>query len=124
MLVAFIIVLIILYLLLSAKGSYKQPSADTINTLLRQAARWTTAAQQDNNPMVAVLHANYGAAYVWALKDIATDTMIYNASSVDIHKFAKEVTAVQDSATKRMAGLCPKYAPEPSYLTKIAGEGV
>ena len=36
--------------------------------LVRQAARWSTAAKQDKNSMIAVLHANYGAGYLWALK--------------------------------------------------------
>ena len=40
-----------------------------INTLIRQAARWSVAAQQDESPIIALLHANYGAGYLWALKD-------------------------------------------------------
>ena len=35
-----------------------------VNKLLRQTARWSTAAKQDNNSMIAVLHANYGAGYL------------------------------------------------------------
>lgn len=38
--------------------------------LIRQVARWSTAGKQDKNSMIAVLHANYGAGYLWALKDI------------------------------------------------------
>ena len=44
--------------------------------LVRQAARWSTAAKQDNNSMIAVLHANYGAGYLWALKDIINTNTI------------------------------------------------
>ena len=35
-----------------------------VKSLLRQSARWTVAARQDKNPLIAVLHANYGAAYL------------------------------------------------------------
>ena len=35
-----------------------------IQIMVRQAARWSTAADQDESPMIAVLHANYGAGYL------------------------------------------------------------
>ena len=38
-------------------------------------------------------------------------------------KFEREIVSVQDEATKKMAKLCPKYAPKSSYLTKLGGEG-
>ena len=52
---------------------------ENIQKLTRQAARWSTAAAQDDSPLIAVLHANYGAGYLWALKDIATAKQIKNA---------------------------------------------
>ena len=94
-----------------------------INILVRQASRWATAAKQDKNSMIAVLRANYGAGYLWALKDIATTEQIKAASGIDMLKFEREIVSVQDMVTKKMAKLCPKYAPKPSYLTKLGGEG-
>ena len=94
-----------------------------ILVLTRQAARWSTAAKQDENSMIAVLHANYGAGYLWALKDIATSEQIKAATGIDLLKFEREIVSTQDMATKKMAKLCPKYAPESTYLTKIGGEG-
>ena len=91
--------------------------------LVRQAARWSTAAKQDKNSMIAVLHANYGAGYLWALKEIIKVDIIEKKTGIDMMKFENEIIKIQDEATKNMAKLCPKYAPEPSVLTKIAGEG-
>ena len=91
--------------------------------LIRQAARWSTAAKQDNNSMIAVLHANYGAGYLWALKDIINNDIIEKKTGIDMMKFENEIVQIQDEATRNMAKLCPKYAPEPSYLTNLAGEG-
>lgn len=91
--------------------------------LIRQAARWSTAAKQDKNSMIAVLHANYGAGYLWALKDIMKTDLIEKNTGIDIIEFENEIIKIQDEATKNMAKLCPKYAPESSILTKIAGEG-
>ena len=91
--------------------------------LVRQAARWSTAAKQDNNSMIAVLHANYGAGYLWALKDIINNDIIEKKTGIDMMKFENEIIQIQDEATQNMAKLCPEYAPEPSYLTNLAGEG-
>lgn len=96
---------------------------EEIKKLLRQTSRWSTAAKQDKNSMIAVLHANYGAGYLWALKDIYSETDIEKYGNINLKKFEEQVTKIQDFATKRMAKLCPRYAPEPSILTKVAGEG-
>lgn len=95
-----------------------------ISTLVRQASRWSTAAKQDNSPLIAVLHANYGAGYLWALKDIASNDQIESATGIDSFKFEKEITSTQDSTTKQMIKACPKFAPKPSYLTRLGGEGI
>ena len=97
---------------------------DSIRTLVRQGARWSTAAEQDNNPMIAVLHANYGAGYLWALADIATPAEIEKHSGIDYKKYKNAIVKIQDKTTKRMASVCPAYAPNPTYLTAIGGEGV
>jgi len=96
---------------------------DKIKILVRQASRWSTAAKQDDNSMIAVLHANYGAGYLWALKDIATDSQISSATGIDVQKFEREIVETQDKATMNMAKLCPKYAPPSTYLTQLGGEG-
>lgn len=95
-----------------------------VQGLLRQSARWATAAEQDRNPMIRVLHANYGAGFLWALKGIASDTEIRRLGGVDARQFEEAIVGQQDAATKAMAAVCPKYAPPASYLTRIAGEGV
>jgi len=82
---------------------------DNIRTLLRQTARWSAAASQDESPIVALLHANYGAGYLWALKDIATEKSIKKATGVNIHMFEKKIIGIQDKATKKVSGLCPQF---------------
>ncbi len=93
-----------------------------IKTLVRQASRWTTASAQDENVMIAVLHANYGAGYLWALKDIATDEEIREITKIDVLKFRDEITRNQDIMTKKMAKLCPQWAPPPTFLAELGNE--
>jgi hypothetical protein len=97
-------------------GDFKKQS---LKTLVRQATRWSVASVQDKNPVIAVLHANYGAGYLWALKDIATDSEIEQATDIDVLKFRDEITKIQDDAMKKMYFSCPSIAPEPSYLRKL-----
>jgi hypothetical protein len=94
-----------------------------IKTLVRQAARWASAARQDKNIMISVLHANYGAGYLWSLIDIYDARQVATVlPDLDISKFKAQIVAVQDWATKRLARACPEYAPEETYLTKVAGK--
>lgn len=93
-----------------------------IKTLVRQAARWSTAAAQDSNPLISILHANYGAGYLWALRDIATDAEIESAVGIDILQFRDAITNAQDYSAKKMMAVCPQFAPKDAYLSKIAKE--
>ena len=97
---------------------------EVIEKLARQAARWSTAAKQDLSPLIAVLHANYGAGYLWALKDIATPQQIQAATNININKFTDEIIKTQDDATRKMIQICPQYAPERTYLSQIGGENI
>ena len=122
-------VLVIYYLVYVNKKCFIYDSSrklqnKNIKTLVRQAARWSTAAEQDDSPLIRVLHANYGAGYLWALTDIANDDEIENATGINMKIFKDNIVRIQDTSTMKMIKLCPNYAPEPSYLTSIGGEGV
>tara|TARA_B100000700_G_C14455009_1_gene583411 strand:- start:120 stop:491 length:372 start_codon:yes stop_codon:yes gene_type:complete len=94
-----------------------------IETLIRQASRWSVAAQQDESPIIALLHANYGAGYLWALKDIATDQEIFENTGLDIIKFKKKIIDVQDAATKRVSRACPEFIGDvDKYLLSLGGD--
>jgi hypothetical protein len=94
-----------------------------INTIIRQSARWSAAAEQDGSPVIALLHANYGAAYLWALKDIVSDTEIEESANIDILEFTKKITDIQDSATRKVSKECPQFAGGiDEYLLKLGGD--
>ena len=94
-----------------------------IEKLVRQSARYAVAAQQDASPVIAILHANYAAAYFYALKDIASESQIHNATGIDVKKFKEHVTNVQDMVTRRTSEKCPEFVGEVDiYLAQIGGE--
>lgn len=95
-----------------------------ISRIMRGSARWALASKQDKSPLVAVLHANYGCAYLWALKDVFNDYEIRSATGIDVIQFQNKITDIQDTATKRMTNLCPAYASgiQDTILSDIAGQ--
>lgn len=93
-----------------------------ITKLLRQCARWTIAAEQDENVIIALLHANYGAAYLWATKDIATSEQIYDATTLKLLNIEKYVQKVQDIVTRKAVKKCPSYGGRTNFMTILAGK--
>lgn len=118
------LLIMILFLILITSLTSCRSKSSMIHKLLRQTARWAVAARQDNNAMIAILHANYAAGYLWALKDIASKTEIEAATGVDLTQFEHEIIKTQEMATKKVIKSCPDFAPPSSALTRIAGEGI
>ena len=115
-----IAVIFVLYLMMQNKTRGMNKA---IEKLVRQSARYAIAAQQDASPVIAVLHANYAAAYLYALKDIASESQIHNATGIDVKKFKEHVTNVQDMVTKKTSEKCPEFVGEVDiYLAQIGGE--
>ncbi len=95
-----------------------------ISRIMRGSARWSLASKQDKSPLISILHANYGCAYLWALKDVFNDNEITLATGIDVLDFQKRITDIQDAATKNIVKLCPEYAGGISdeILSIIAGQ--
>lgn len=106
------------------KSDNDKIKSHVISRIMRGSARWALASKQDQSPLVAVLHANYGCAYLWALKDVFNDYEIKSATGIDVINFQNKITDIQDSATRRMVKLCPAYASgiQDKILSVVAGE--
>jgi len=104
------------------KNSNYNEKIKIIKILTRQTARWALAAEQDNSPLIAVLHANYAAGYLWAIQDISTAQEVKAATGIEFSQLRDEVVRIQDSVTKKMALACPNYTLKNSKLSEIAKE--
>ena len=94
-----------------------------IKKLIKQTARWSTAAAQDKSPLISVLHANYGMGYLMALKSIASQEQINKVSKINMQKFETEITNQQDKSTLFAAKNCPNFTKHlNTYLARIAKE--
>ena len=93
----------------------------SIEKLVRQSARYAVTAQQDSSPVIALQHANYAVAYLYALKDIASDSQIHNSTGIDVKKFTEHIKNVQDMVTKKTSEKCPNLIGEVDiYLSDLA----
>jgi hypothetical protein len=121
-----LVLLCIIYILYNIVYRERDGSLKTdeiIQVLVRSCARWAVASLQDTSPLIATLHANYSAGYLWALQDSFTDKQIINATGIDIIKFQKRITEIQDVATRRLIKVCPAYAIDlDKYLARVGGE--
>ena len=82
-----------------------------IDTLYRQCARWAVAADQDKSEIIAVLHANYAAGYLWAIKDIVDTEQFKKITGENFLDFEKKIVKIQDDATYRLVSICRMSAP-------------
>src|SRR5436190_24372456 len=71
------------------------PTAKFIRGIMRQAGRWSTASEQDTNPLIRVMHANYGAAYLYALQDAGVTPEQIEAAMGPGFKYRPVYDAVQ-----------------------------
>lgn len=107
------------------KKSDKTECTDKIITLIRGCARWAVASKQDTSPLISLLHANYSAGYLWAIKDIYTSEEINKLTGINIIHLQNEITSIQDAATKKVTNICPMFVKElleTEELARLAGD--
>jgi hypothetical protein len=110
-----ILLLIILCLLIMIFNIKEQQTTiqEIAPRIFHQMARWSTAASQDKNPVVAVLHANYGVGYMMVLKDLASDENLERILGVEnIRSIFDEVHKIQNNATLSLGKHCKDIFPD------------
>jgi hypothetical protein len=106
------VVLILSIVLLSMKMTIRDDTMTrVVDILYRQCARWAVASQQDKSDIIAVLHANYAAGYLWSIKDIVTTDEFQRITGTDFLEFEKRIVKIQDDATRRLVRRCRSAAP-------------
>lgn len=69
---------------------------EAIALAIRQTKRWIKAAQQDKDPIVALLHANYSVGVISNLRDMFGDIKIKKTTNNDAFKIHQEAVRLQD----------------------------
>ena len=96
-----------------------------IKSLIQKCASYAVQAQQDTSPVQGMLHANYAAAYLSALKEVSTERQIQQVGSVNIRTFEEHILNVQKSVTDKALQAVPELAGKVDlYLQSIANPQV
>ena len=94
----------------------------TIKALIRQSARWGTAAAQDDHPLIALLHANYGVGTIIALRQVASDAEVMAKTGVNPWALEQKLLQTQEQASLALAKGCPELAQRLGSLAVLAKE--
>lgn len=93
-------------------------SKDTVSNttklagLVRQAARWGAAAEQDGSALMALTHANYAAAYLQVLREMYGDAALADAAtSFRISELQAKIDSIQVRTQRDAAAQCPLLQP-------------
>lgn len=99
---------------------------DMLKSLIRQSIRYQIASKQDKNKLLAVLHANYAATYMFVIKEYFTTQEILKIlkNGKNMKEFYKRVIETQDKSTRDAIIECPSYSGNEinDFLTMLAGE--
>ena len=104
----------------SYNSDYLHETKININKLIRQTARWATAAEQDTNPYIANLHATYSLGYLMALREIYNDDIINKLGNINVKRLEEEVTKIMDGAISQLIQVCPEGQPKNKFLAFLA----
>ena len=114
--------LILIYCAMRKSKNLSATLTEHVKILTRQCARWMTAAIQDKNPLIALLHGQYGLGYFYAIQDIASPDQFEQITQLNWSEFKREILAVQDDVNRRAVASCPNLAYGLNrYLGMIGG---
>jgi hypothetical protein len=113
---AMIVVLIVLVIALLAKwmGGSRRYSAEflrQIKHLLNDASRMQAMSEQDSNPSVALMHANYALAYANAVRLLLPDDEIRRISGIHMGEFVVVLTQNQQEKFQMLGQHCAAGVP-------------
>ena len=102
-----------------AKETLKQT-----DTLLKAANKWAMMAEQDGNAVMALMHINYGKAYVTALRRILSDDQIQKAHhGVDMVDLEAKMDTIQQKVISKIAEQAPDLMPDGEFAVRTGWLG-
>lgn len=93
-------------------------SSDIIKLLTKQSTKWSSLADQDTNPIISAIHANYGVGYLWAIKDITDDAQFRITTGMNLVDYEKNIINIQEKSIKKLIDSCKNITPDNTNLIK------
>ena len=97
----------------SRQQSVPDALGKVLQSLMFKAAQYNGAAQQDTNPLFALLHTNYGLAYLTVARQLADDQQLAAMSTYNPVLLGEQLQAALQAAMAAMAAVAnPQQNPQ------------
>jgi hypothetical protein len=90
---------------------YPTYTLDKVSDLIQDSIRWSEVADQDTNPVIALIHSTYALAYLNVSRKLVCDTDIEKISNLHAGELHKDIKYKQDRITQRLFKKYPKLRP-------------
>ena len=101
-----------------ATGVNRSVSRETLTvagTLLKASSRWALMAEQDKNPLIALMHIDHALAYGKALRELLNDREIHVATGVDMREHVANMERRQAKILTRIGDKCSRLRPKGGF---------
>ena len=102
-LIGVVIVAILAYF--TRSNGTQKTQTQLVRRLLQQATRFHTIAQQDQNPLISLMHANYAVAYGNVARSVAEK---YHLRGSDVAETIYFLEETQQQAMQKINRECPQ----------------
>lgn len=116
-----IVLLVVVVLVVFAKWASSMHSNSPMNHpeklkhVLKEATRWQSVSQQDQNAAYAFMHANYAVAYANVVRLLLTDADIRSITGLNMQDLAMELDSTQQQCLQALVRRCPELQPDNQY---------
>lgn len=113
--VAVVVALSLITKWMACQPSYSAKFKRPLKSMVREASRHHLKAQQDSNPLVALLNSNTALTYAKISRALANDTDIENATGIKVNELLYYLEKDQERSIQNIVKECPTIKPEGIY---------
>ena len=94
------------------KGSLPAPQLKKLRTVIKQSAHYASLAEQDDNPVYSLMHANTALNYFALVEALTSASDIKRLSGVDASEMTQYLLWQQEKALGQLSRTCPTGQPK------------
>lgn len=91
---------------------YSPKCINQIKRLVRHSAQYATIANQDKDPLIALMHTNFALAYANSAKNLIPSKEIERIANVNLDELISVLEEEQLIAMQRLNQFCPQLQPD------------
>lgn len=119
-----VIILFVILSKLSVSSSRKLPRKQyqRITSLIEQSGQWNISSNQNENPVIKLVHATYALAIARTVRHLTNnDGDIAKSTGIDMEEFTYHLEKQQKRAIQDILHTCPVLEPSSGFGVYAAG---